>query len=377
MKLNTINKELKLASISDIHLGHKRNKTVDIIANLKLAFPDNETTAELDIIFLAGDVFDRLLEFPDYDVPEINIWIFEFLSICSKYNIIVRVLEGTPSHDRGQSETFLTTALIANLEIDLKYIKVLSIEHIDKFDIDILYVPDEWETTTDKTLQQVKDLMQNKGLSKVDFAIMHGNFSYQMPSHLKKIPRHDEDEYLKLVRHYIFIGHIHNFSFYERIIAQGSFDRLAHGEEAPKGHVRATISEDGNKEFFFIENKTAKIYKTYKCYDLDLEQTLRLIEKEVDKLPNNANVRIEANPEHPVFSNMNQLVTLYPTITWSKLPKSNEVEEEIINDDEIDDYTPITISKDNIVSLMMQRINSLEVSSFIILKSELLLKDLI
>lgn len=371
-------KDLNLAVVSDIHLGSRRNKTLDIIANLNKAFPDNEETAQLDIIFLAGDVFDRLLEYPDEDVSDINIWIFNLLQICSKYNIVLRVLEGTPSHDRFQSEAFNTIKHISNLKVDLKYIKTLSIEYIEKFDIHVLYVPDEWEITTEKTLEQVKDLMQSKNLSQVDFAIMHGNFEYQMPAHLKKIPRHDSNEYLKLVKYYTFIGHIHNFSFNDRIIAQGSFDRLSHGEEGPKGHVRATIKTNGDKEFFFIENKDAKIYKTFKCYFLDLDQTLKHLEELVKDLPANASVRVEAETEHIIFSNMNHLVLLYPTITWSKLPKSDvQIEEKEYNDEEEEEYTPITINKDNVTSLLMFRITSLGIEPNIVSKSEQLLKELV
>ena len=367
---------INIACISDLHLGNKRNKTSDIIRNLVKAFPNNDETSKLDIIFLAGDVFDRLLDYPDDDAMDINIWIYEFLTTCSKFDIIVRILEGTPSHDRFQSQAFLNVSYIAKLPVDLKYVKTLSIEYIDKLDINVLYVPDEWEITTDKTLDQVKDLLQTKCLQKVDFAIMHGSFDYQIPLHLKKIPKHDSKEYLNIVKHYIFIGHIHNFTFNDRIIAQGSFDRLTHGEEGPKGHVRAIIKND-EREFFFIENKNARIYKTFKCYALNLEETLIYLRQAVGFLPDNSCVRVEADKEHIIFSNMNELVSMYPTITWTKLQKSEDIDEEIIDSDLDDDYTQITINKENIETLLMYRITSLNLDSKIVLKSKQLLKDII
>jgi DNA repair exonuclease SbcCD nuclease subunit len=376
MKLNTTD-EFRLAVLSDIHLGSKRNKTEDIIYNLKRAFPDTQETAELDMVVFCGDIFDRLLEYPDEDVTHINIWIFEFLHLCSKNNIVVRILEGTPSHDRFQSEIFNTIKHISSLDVDLKYFKALDIEYIARFDKTFLYVPDEWEVTTDKTLEDVKSLMKAKNLTQVDFALMHGNFDYQLGAHIKKIPRHNSDEYLKLVKYYIFIGHIHIFSSKDRIIAQGSFDRLAHGEEGPKGHVRAVITHDDEKEFFFCENKLARIYKTFKCYKYTLEETLDYLRKKVSKLPSKSCVRVEADRDHPIFSNMNQLVAMYPTIVWLKLLKSNDVEDEIINTDEVEEYTQITINKDNIVSLLMSRITNLGVDPIIISKSEKLLTELI
>jgi len=327
--------EFRIAVLSDLHLGHKRNKTEDIIYALKRALPDNQETSELDMIVLCGDVFDRLLEYPDEDVTHINIWIFELLQLCSKYDIVLRVLEGTPSHDRFQSEIFNTIKHISGFNVDLKYFKTLDIEHNEKFGYTFLYVPDEWEVTTDKTLEDVKALMKAKNLDKVDFAFMHGNFDYQMPTHLKKIPRHNSDEYLKLIKYYIFIGHIHIFSFKDRIIAQGSFDRLAHGEESPKGHVRAVITNEFEKEFFFVENKLARVYKTFKCYKYNLDETLDFLRKKVLRLPNKACVRIEAKQDHPIFSNMNQLVAMYPTVVWSKLVKSEDDEIKIENIEEV------------------------------------------
>lgn len=371
-------KPLSIACISDIHLGSKRNKTTDIISNLNKAFPDNDDTSKLDIIFLAGDVFDRLLDYPDDDAMDINIWIYDFLTICSKFNIIVRILEGTPSHDRFQSQAFLNVVHISKLPVNIKYIKTLSIEYIDELDINVLYVPDEWEISTEKTLEQVKDLLHTKGLQKVDIGIMHGAFDYQIPSHLKKVPKHNSYEYLKIVKHYIFIGHIHNFTFFGKIIAQGSFDRLAHGEEGPKGHVRAIVNLNNEENnFFFVENITAKIYKTFKCYSLSLEDTLIYIRKSAKDLPDNSCIRIEAEKDHIIFSNMNELVSMYPTITWTKLQKSEETNEEIVDTEVEDDYSQITISKDNIESLLMYRITSLNLDSKLVLKSEELLKDII
>ena len=59
--------ELNIACISDIHLGNKRNNARNIIKNLYAAFPDNSKTGELDIIFIAGDVFDSLFSLSDND----------------------------------------------------------------------------------------------------------------------------------------------------------------------------------------------------------------------------------------------------------------------------------------------------------------------
>jgi len=366
---------LKLAVISDVHLGHSRNKASSIIEALDKAFPDNAETGELHILFLAGDIFDRLLNLPNDDVVEIDLWIARLLTMCSKRDIAVRVLEGTPSHDHFQSKRFETILKLLKIPVNFNYARTLSIEYMAEFDISVLYVPDEWRSTTDKTLAEVKDLLLAKGLEKVDFAIMHGQFDYQLPAHIKKIPRHDSASYLAMVNHYIFIGHVHNFSTFDRIVAQGSFDRLSHGEEGPKGHVRATIT-DTSQECFFIENKLARTYNTVNCKNRTLEDSLSFIRKKVDPLRELSCVRISAEVNHPIFSNMNQLVTMFPTIVWTKDPKTEELEKEIETEDE-PIHNAITINKENVIDLLMARVQKSYTNPDVLKRSEQLLKQTI
>lgn len=348
--------ELKIASISDIHIGAKRNTAAEIIKNLRTAFPNNAETAELDIIFICGDVFDGLLSLPDDAVTEVDTWIAFLIYVCAKHDILLRILEGTPSHDWKQSERFLTLAKVLQQPVDIEYVKELSIEYIERFDINVLYVPDEWESSTDKTLSQVKAMVRAKGLDKVDYAIMHGSFSYQLPENVKS-PKHDPEEYLNLVRDLIFIGHIHVHSRYKRILAQGSFDRLSHGEEEPKGHLRVTV-RDGNHFIKFVENKNAKIFKSIDCSFLSLEDTIDRIDSVVFGLPDNSHVRVIGNSENPIFTNINMLVKRYPLLVWSKLVRDNGEEEHLTVEDSNEIlFTPITITCSNIETLLMDRIS--------------------
>lgn len=350
-------KNLNIASISDIHLGHNRNVAEDIIRNLDIAFPDNAETAKLDLLFIVGDVFDTLLFLSRDDVALIKIWIARLLRRAKKYNITIIVIEGTPSHDRKQSMLFPLINEISEIGADVRHITELSIVHVDRFGLDILCVPDEWTDSPEKTFDQVIDLLQHKGLSKVDFALMHGSFDYQLHP-AAKAPRHSEQQYLSIVKEYIFIGHIHQHSTYKRIIAQGSFDRLAHGEEEPKGHVRLSYDAEGHRRIKFVENKGAKIFKTINCTGLDIPAILEKVNAVLVNLTPDAFVRIEAEKENPIFATFEVLVRHFPLVTWSKLPRDDEDEAEAVNivTDEEDLFIPITITKDNILSLMMSRV---------------------
>ena len=107
--------QVQRAAHGKVGLGHTRTNTFHVVDNLRKALPDNEETAKLDLILLAGDIFDHLLTLPQEEVDEIQAWITELLAICAKYNILLRVLEGTPSHDWKQSRQFVNLNLGAGV----------------------------------------------------------------------------------------------------------------------------------------------------------------------------------------------------------------------------------------------------------------------
>lgn len=365
--------QLAMAVVSDIHMGNRRNPAAEIVENLRREFPDTPETGELDVIFLAGDVFDELLQLSHADVDDIDFWIADFLRMCKKRNIAIRVLRGTPSHDWNQPRRFVTLNEAARIEADLKYVSTLSIEYIEHLDIHVLYVPDEWELTTEKTLAQVRSLLKAKGLTKVDYAIMHGQFEYQLPSHVKA-PKHDSAAYLELVSEFVFIGHVHTFSQNDRIVAQGSFDRLCHGEEAPKGHVRFFKYDDGTHRLVFRENTGAKRFDTINCKGLDLEQTLAKIHAAVNSLPDGSYVRLESEVSNPVFTNMDVLTRAYPFLHFSKLPLET-VTEQLVLVEAAEVYIPPSITPENVHGTLMSRMQARVVPSRVLDRSSEILRE--
>jgi len=355
---------IKYVVISDIHLGHKRNKTTDIITALYRFFEPYASRDDIDIVFLAGDVFDGLLDLSDECVFEICQWIKWLIRYCDRCNIRLRVLEGTPRHDRQQSRLFETIKSIDHIcnGVDLVYVKTLSIEYMPGLGIHVLYVPDEWNASTDKTLDQVKDLMQSIGVDKVDISIMHGMFAYQIPSNVKTVPIHSEIEYLSLTKYFIHIGHVHIFSVYERIIANGSFDRLCHGEEEPKGGVEVCIKKDGTGQYWFIENTLAKKFVTLTVTAKEIEAIIKYIERRVKNLPPDSYVRIKAKKDHPVFLGFDQIKTYFPmlNLTKSSLDDVDDDEYQLMTDVMAVEtpFIPITITKDNLLDLLFDEIRN-------------------
>lgn len=359
-----INRDIKYLTISDIHLGHKRNKTKDIINNLNEFFDyftSKSSFIDLDIIFIAGDLLDTLLELSNEDVHDIIIWLSSLMSFCFRYEIKLRILEGTPSHDWRQSKIADTLFKIMDKDIDFKYIDTLHIEYVKDLELHILYVPDEWNSDTTTTFNEVKELLSIMGIEKVDIAIMHGLFSYQIKN-APGVSKHIEEDYLNIVRHYINIGHVHTFSFYERILAQGSVDRLANGEEEPKGGILCVINNSNDDNFYFIENKLAKTFLTIELKSKDLDKSISFIDKKVKDLRYDSYVRIKASKEHPIFEAFNELKLRYPTLVLSKLTNEEESEQSslLVNTNTIltNNYTPVTITKENIVHMLMTEVNS-------------------
>lgn len=340
---------------SDIHLGAKRTPSEFIINNLNTLIPDNESMSKVDVIYLAGDVFDSNLHFPDDEIDIIQLWIVRLLRLCAKWDIVLRVLEGTPSHDRTQSKRFESLNKMFDIGADCRYIDTLYIEENKKLGINILYVPDEYHSDNSVTLKEVKDLLAVHGLDKVDYAIMHGMFEHQVPNGIT-LPTHNAEEYLGLVKKYIFIGHIHQMSQMDRILSQGSTDRLCHGEEEDKGGwlVEAYRDSFESDQLTFIVNKNAKVFKTYDVVGKTAEEVTTLL-NEIGALPDESYVRILVEKDDPNTALVHSFKAGYPRHTWEiKRVKDKRIVGEVAVAPST--FIPLNINPNTIESIMVKRL---------------------
>lgn len=351
-------KPVRSLILSDIHLGHRRNSTVDIIKNLEIFFDHYKPRSDLDILFLAGDVFDTLLDLASEDSIEIHFWIKRLCVYCAENRIKLRVLEGTRSHDWNQSELFNTIQALDQIPVDLKYISKLSIEYMEDLGLHVLYIPDEWHPNPNETLKQVKALMGELGLMMVDIAIMHGQFKYQLPKAASSAPCHDEVAYLSLVRYFISIGHIHTHSVYEHILSQGSFDRLSHNEEEPKGGIETLIRPDETMEFWFRENKMAKTFMTLNLRQMDIDQSIAFIERKVKKLRPGSYVRIKAKHSHPAIIGFDEVKKLFPYFILSKKVVDEETSVTPLAEVAEEDYKPLILTPTNLAPVLLEAVQA-------------------
>ena len=344
----------KYLVLSDIHLGHNINKTENIINHLELFFKEYRKEIEkVNMIILAGDVFDRLLTNNSLDFNLAIAWLTELIIYCKTRNIQLRILEGTPSHDWKQAKVVTTIIEKLKLEIDYKYIDTIYIERLDN-GLTILYIPDEYKHTASGVYTDVKKLIKENKLTEVDIAIMHGQFKYQLPEHLDLKSSHIEEDYLSIVKHYISIGHIHTGSVYNRIIAQGSFDRLAHNEEEDKGGVIITIDTNKGNSYKLLVNKHATIFKTVKFKDeVNIEKMLKELNSIVNKLPENSNVRIITTNDKFTPNLLTSLRNNFNKVNI-KIENKEVKKEKII--DKVMTLDTFSITKENIVELLDQEV---------------------
>lgn len=354
---NTTNSEdLHTAWISDVHLGHHSTTTEEILASLTEAFPDNAETARLDIIFIVGDLFDRLMNLADEKSIPIRYWMARFLTLCKKHNIKVRALEGTPSHDWRQTQLLVTVNELCGIGCDLVYHRILDIEYFPEWGINVLYIPDEWRTEPDDTWKEVCEKLAQHGLDKVDYVAMHGAFHHQLPPMVHE-KCHDVQRYLSITRKYISIGHVHQMSVFERALAQGSLQRLCHGDEGDKGHFRIIDRRGACSDdvITFAINRNAKIYHTIDMRGMEIEEVWRTLDREPD-YPVGSHLRIFVALGDAAIGAMASIIRKYPQYVWTMKREKTVRTVREINEILAHKFQPITITADNVVPLLAPRI---------------------
>jgi hypothetical protein len=304
----------RCASFGDVHLGHPNTPTEHIIRNL-MQYIHEDLIKDLDMLIIEGDLFDRLLNSADDNIFRIQRWATQLMWWCAKHGTMLDIVEGTPSHDWFQCKFFVEQKQNAEIPVDLYYSKGLSIRYIEKFDMHVLYVPDHCLPHPDDILKETRLQMAKLGITQVDFAVMHGAFTYQYPVVVVE-PTHDEQTYLDLVKYFIFIGHVHQSSQYERILAAGSFDRLNHGDEGYKGFYDVSVQEDGTHRITFVINHHAKRYDTLDCRGADIKDINVTVQKHMEGLRKGSSIRLRCYQGDPAVAYVDALKREYSEFEW-------------------------------------------------------------
>ena len=82
--------------IGDVHLGHPKTPTSHIVKTLKKHILSVKNK-DIQVLFIEGDLFDRLLDLNSKEAQEIIVFFDYLLSYCYDNKIKLRVLRGNLS----------------------------------------------------------------------------------------------------------------------------------------------------------------------------------------------------------------------------------------------------------------------------------------
>jgi len=344
--------KVKMLDLSDIHLGHNKTTTEEIVDHLYQFFQKyDKVLYDIDILMISGDIFDRLLPNNSKEYQLAVEWLSNVAKYCKTNNIKLRILEGTPSHDFKQLKTFNTVLTKLNIEVDFKYFDKIHIEYMEDLGIHILYIPDEINETAEETWEEVQSLLHSLELTQVDFTIIHGQFHYHLPMFTSPVS-HRESDYLSITKHYVVCGHIHNHSAYDRILTPGSFDRLTHNEEEKKGGLLIYVN-GAVREYLFLENTLAKVYKTLHYQNITIEELMKDIRSL--KLPPKSRLRIRVKAGSELKKSVDILRNTFKQyhIDIEYTDKKEEKEQKVLF---LEKQEAFSITKDNLIPLMKEEI---------------------
>lgn len=358
MKWTTFSDVFRILEISDLHVNHPfvpHETTIELISGVLL---NPAVLDKIHRIYIGGDFYDHGMEYTDVE-KIINIEKFQerFLKACAKHDVQVRVLRGTKSHDREQSQYFLKIKDQCNIDVDLKYFDKLCVDIDERYGDSTLYVPDQWNVDASKTLKEAIALMAKAGLKMVDFGCLHGSMRYQMPEHMRmNQDLHDEKQYEKIIRYVNFIGHHHNSSSWGKTHCGGSPQRLRFGEEEDKGYLMADIRKEGAiVTFKVLEDAMPLITKD--CANKTAEEVKVVLDALIAKHPDKLGVRLTGLASDPAASMVRMYQEDYPHLFFKFETKGQKDKKQLPTIDVSASTEHIaTLTSINIAQLLEERI---------------------
>ena len=306
-----MNEKYIVAWSQDHHLFHRRLKTDNILDFLEHLVPESGPIAETMAMYvIGGDFWDHLYSnVYDDDYEKVVQYIAWRLKTARKQGYSVRVLKGTPSHDRDQSKLWKTINDVLEEPADLRYVDTLSIEHHPILG-HILYIPDNWKPSADEVWEDVCDELRKHNIEKVDWIFCHFAFKHQLPEIVREKSNnlHDPERYSAICRKYIFVGHIHIRSHFLNIISASSVDKMTFGDDGLKGGLRAHCYSK-HIDIEFVNNKHTRVMSTINVEKMTLDEIVNKLQSKIEKDGTYSSYRLVCSKTHEVNFNVKNLNT--------------------------------------------------------------------
>jgi UDP-2,3-diacylglucosamine pyrophosphatase LpxH len=360
----------RLLVFSDVHLLHRRVPTWHMVTYLREMIEACGNT--VDAIYIAGDLFDDSRYLRQSDSQESVGFVTWLLYWCKQTNTALRIIEGTPSHDHGQSKIVETLNLAIGAEC--LYLDKIGVFYDEVIGATVGWVQDEYKAagadgiSAVATEQEMAELLATRCLEKVDFFFMHGCFKFQLP--MIDSPRSfDESFWLSKTKHGIYIGHDHRRKVLDKITVTGSTDRLTVAEEEPKGMTIVDFNDTVCRNWFY-ENPFAcpqRKVRHHDDYDAHYEACLNAL-RFIDEHPASQIgwLEIEYHAGSPIAGHISRWKKEYSFhIEGSKVatPEEKELLTQAFSNETV---AVETITPDNTERIMLEELASVKYNPSIV-----------
>jgi DNA repair exonuclease SbcCD nuclease subunit len=225
-----------------------------------------ETNGEaIDMVIISGDLIHKELRFSSESARIMIGCLRRTIEICERFNIQLRLLKGTATHDRSQIET------ISAMFMDKPHFKVITTATVEEVfpNFKVLYIPEEYPVSQKEFYDELIYSAPDKAY---DMIFFHGTFDFQafqsqmyeseMP--IETAPVFKSEDIIRITKSIATGGHIHTACDYKKkIFYHGSFSRQSQGEPQAKGFNYYQYDQStGTVEADFVENESAPVYKT-------------------------------------------------------------------------------------------------------------------
>ena len=313
---------IKITAVGDLHFGNPRINPERLYQKLKkYLYPE---ILKSDLVFITGDTYDQLTTVSSSANKYVAMFIRDLFTMSRKLGIQIRVLHGTYTHDRDQVvifNSFMSDGIEAKV-IDEIFCEEIEVKN-DQGDtpaqkLKVLYLPDNLPyKKSEDVIEHIRKVMRVIGWDKVDVMLGHGTFDHALncaPEHLPPCT-YTLQQFAEFVPSdgLIVMGHIHTPSKRQNCYYCGSFERMSHGEEEPKGFFTFD-NNSGQWKGTFVEDKEANKFISIRPQGDDPEETIRdYIAQVKDKFP-------ELKGAVRVLHNSSEIRQLLHTITIQQFP---------------------------------------------------------
>ncbi len=265
--------KVKGICLQDLHFGHK--ETARMYGELEIVknyIVDND----LQFIHINGDYFHKKLSLNDQMSVMAIRFFADLVSLAEEKSIAIRVVQGTLSHDLNQMSVF--DSYLNNPKLDMKIIRNVTKEYIERYNLNVLYIPEEYVEDNDSLYEEYRN-------DKYDMIHGHGTWDFvafknqiEESNNRTKLtaPIFMYDEWKDAIGDgFVIFGHIHGRNTYKKkIFYSGSFTRWGFGESSDRGFSVYEIDTE-TKEYVvsYINNDVAPKYNTYNISEMFSEDT--------------------------------------------------------------------------------------------------------